>query len=213
MNLISITTRLIVIRFLPFPFTCSRVKSCGKEEWHFSVIRIMMIIARSKIFGMIGDVRGSSAKGGPLQVDPKPSHTQVAVIAMVSLQRKRHSASPKPETLRARTHTHTHRQTDTHAQYQPPSKHFSLYSPADRQKLNAHALLQPTWRVCVHLCKRASAFQFLFSFVRVLIESARVVCPSTQAKKPPQDLSPHLRKQRPQARRNNPLRKGATEAI
>ena len=52
-----------------------------------------------------GDVRGSSAEGGLLEVDPKPSHTQVAVIAMVSFQRKPHVCKPKARNIAQRRNT------------------------------------------------------------------------------------------------------------
>ena len=63
---------------------------------------------------------------------------------------------------------------------------------------------------CACLCLRA-LYVSLHPFL--VVEVVLVVCPNKQ---PPQDLSPHLRKQTPQTQRNNlkqPLRKGSAEAI
>ena len=80
--------------------------------------------------------RRSSAPGGPVEADPKPSHTQAAVIAMASFLRQRQFCqTPKPQSL------HTHRRTISYS----TQENTSWCSHADRQKTNAHAQLQPTW--------------------------------------------------------------------
>ena len=110
MFLTNITTRLLVVRFLPFPFMCSRVKSCGEKQQHFSVIMIMMIITGSKIYRMIGDVRGSSAEGGPLAVDDNPF--------ILKLQSSRWFRSSESALLQALSQKHC-----THTKYHTQNKH------------------------------------------------------------------------------------------
>ena len=59
----------------------------------------MMMIITCEIFRMIGDVRGSSAEGGPLKVDPKPPIELKPDLGLKTVESKA-TEIPYPEGLK-----------------------------------------------------------------------------------------------------------------